>query len=237
METFIIHKAESRGHAQHGWLDSHHTFSFANYYDPERVHFGALRVLNDDIVEGGMGFGKHPHENMEIISIPLSGTLEHKDSMGSASRIHTGDVQVMSAGTGVFHSEYNPDRTQKVNFLQIWLLPNEQNVTPRYDQKSYDRSERINRFQQIVSPDYDKEGLSVHQDAWFSMISLTPGFETTYTVKKNTNGVYVFVMEGEVSINEKALNRRDGIGISGTDSISIRSGSGAELLVMDVPML
>lgn len=233
----IIHKASTRGHANHGWLDSHHSFSFAGYYNPERMNFGVLRVLNDDIVQGGMGFGAHPHDNMEIISIPLSGDLEHKDSMGNTTVIREGDVQILSAGTGMQHSEYNKNPQTKVNFLQIWVFPKTRDTQPRYDQKTFDVNGRLNKFQTIVAPGGADGGVSINQDAWLSMIRLEPGFETTYKVKKQGNGVYLFVLEGKVDVNAQLLDRRDAAGITGEESIRIKADSNAEILVLDIPML
>ncbi|UOQ74055.1 pirin family protein [Hymenobacter cellulosilyticus] len=235
MQT-VLHKAESRGHASHGWLNSYHTFSFAGYSNPSRVHFGVLRVLNDDTVAGGMGFGTHPHDNMEIISIPLSGDLEHKDNMGNHGIIRRGDVQVMSAGTGVAHSEKNHNKDQEVKFLQIWVFPNQRGVKPRYAQQSFRAEDRHNQFQQVISPSPDDAGVWIHQDAWFSLGDFDPGFSTEYQVKKAGNGVYAFVLEGDVTINGQKLNRRDGLGIWDTDSLSIQANSQAQLLLMDVPM-
>ena len=232
----VIHKAATRGHANHGWLNSYHTFSFAGYYDPARIHFGALRVLNDDTVAAGMGFGTHPHDNMEIISIPLSGDLKHKDSMGNETIIRNGDIQVMSAGTGISHSEMNANKDQEVKFLQIWVFPNKQNVTPRYDQITLDETKLKNHLQQVLSPDANDDGVWIHQNAWFSMGQLDKGFNTTYTLKNKTNGVYAFVIEGDVTINGQVLNKRDGLGISETDTISISADSNARLLLMEVPM-
>lgn len=232
----IIHKAASRGHANHGWLNSYHTFSFSGFYDPARIHFGALRVLNDDTVAAGMGFGTHPHDNMEIISIPLSGDLKHKDSMGNETIIRNGDIQVMSAGTGIAHSEMNANKDQEVKFLQIWVFPNKQNVTPRYDQITLDETKLKNHLQQVLSPDANDDGVWIHQNAWFSMGQLDKGFNTTYTLKNKTNGVYAFVIEGDVTINGQALNKRDGLGISETDTISISADSDTRLLLMEVPM-
>ena len=232
----IIHKAASRGHANHGWLNSYHTFSFAGYYDPARIHFGALRVLNDDTVAAGMGFGTHPHDNMEIISIALSGDLKHKDSMGNETVIKHGDIQVMSAGTGIAHSEMNANKDQEVKFLQIWVFPNKQNVTPRYDQITLDETKLKNHLQQVLSPDANDDGVWIHQNAWFSMGQLDKGFNTTYTLKNKTNGVYAFVIEGDVTINGQVLNKRDGLGISETDTISISADSDTRLLLMEVPM-
>ena len=232
----IIHKAETRGHANHGWLDTHHTFSFAHYYNPERVHFGMLRVLNDDIVAGGMGFGTHPHDNMEIISIPLSGDLEHKDSMGNTAVIRQHDVQIMSAGTGIYHSEYNKNKDKQVNFLQIWVFPKQRNITPRYDQRTFKPEDRQNKLQVVVSPEKDSEGVWINQDAWFHLGTLKQGFSTDYAINKNGNGVYAFVIDGDVTINGQKLNKRDGMGVWDTDKLSIAADSNAELLLMEVPM-
>ncbi|CAM3536200.1 pirin-like protein [Flavobacterium saliperosum S13] len=236
MENVILHKANTRGNANHGWLQSFHTFSFANYYNPERMNFGVLRVLNDDTVAAGMGFGTHPHQNMEIISIPLEGDLEHQDSMGNKTVIRNGDIQVMSAGTGVQHSEYNKNQDKEVKFLQIWVIPNKQNVAPRYDQITLNEAERHNKLQQILSPNADDAGVWIHQDAWFHLGKFDKDFTTEYTFKKQGNGLYVFVLNGDVTVNEQALNRRDGFGIWNTDKITIKANSEAEFLLMEVPM-
>ncbi len=232
----VLHKASTRGHANHGWLDSHHSFSFANYRNPERMNFGVLRVLNDDVVDGGKGFNTHPHDNMEIISIPLEGDLEHKDSMGNTTVIKQGDVQVMSAGTGIYHSEYNKNLDKQVKFLQIWMFPNAKNVTPRYDQITLSEDQLTNRFYQILSPSQDDEGVWVHQNAWFSLAKLESNYTDTYNVKQASNGVYAFVIEGKVSIEGQALGPRDGFGVWDTSSIEICAESDAKLLLMDVPM-
>ena len=232
----VLHKANTRGHANHGWLDSNHTFSFANYYNPERMNFGVLRVLNDDRVAGGKGFNTHPHDNMEIISIPLEGDLEHKDSMGNVAVIKKGDVQVMSAGTGIFHSEYNKNRDQEVRFLQIWLFPNKKDVQPRYDQISLLDYQEKNKLEQILSPNRDDAGVWIHQNAWFHMGDLDKGFSTEYNIKKSGNGVYAFVIEGNVTIEGQALNKRDGYGLWDVDKINIKADSNAKLLLMEVPM-
>lgn len=236
MSNTIFHKAETRGHANHGWLDSHHTFSFANYYNPERMHFGVLRVLNDDIVSGGNGFGRHPHDNMEIISIPLEGALEHQDSMGNVAVIKNGDIQVMSAGTGITHSEKNKNTTKDVKFLQIWLFPNKKNVTPRYDQLTLNAQDRKNKLQQILSPNRDDEGVWIHQDAWFHLGSLDQKNKQTYKIKKNGNGVYVFVLNGEITVETQKLGARDGFGIWDISEISIVANKNAEVLLMEIPM-
>src|SRR5690554_2486502 len=213
MKNTVIHKSETRGVANHGWLQSRHTFSFANYYNPERMNFGVLRVLNDDFVAPGMGFGSHPHNNMEIISIPLEGDLEHKDSMGNVAVIKNGDVQVMSAGIGVTHSEYNKNHDKPVKFLQIWLFPNRQNVEPRYDQITLNENDRHNTWQQIVSPNKDDAGTWIHQDAWFHLGTFDKDYLIDYSIKKTGNGLYAFVLKGDVTIDNNTLNERDGFGI------------------------
>lgn len=232
----VLHKAETRGHANHGWLDSHHTFSFANYYNPDRMHFGALRVLNDDEVAPGRGFGTHPHDNMEIISIPLEGDLEHKDSMGTTAVIKAGDIQVMSAGTGVYHSEYNKNSDRPVKFLQIWMFPNQRDVAPRYDQITLDPGQLTNRLQQILSPNPDDAGVWVHQNAWFHLGDLQAGREQTYTLRDPNNGLYVFVIKGDLTVGEQALHQRDGYGIWEIDAATIKTDSDARVLLMEVPM-
>lgn len=232
----VLHKAETRGHANHGWLDSYHTFSFAHYYDPARIHFGALRVLNDDRVEGGMGFGEHPHDNMEIISIPLSGDLEHKDSMGNKTVIRQNDVQIMSAGTGIRHSEYNKNKDQVVNFLQIWVFPKVKNIQPNYDQKTFSPEGRLNKFQEIVSPVKESEGVWINQDAWFHLGNLKKDFKTTYDLKWKGNGVYAFVIDGAITINGQALNKRDGLGVWDVEKLDIVADQDAEVLLMEIPM-
>ena len=236
MENIVLHKADTRGRADHGWLLSFHTFSFAGYYNPDRVHFGALRVLNDDTVEAGMGFGTHPHDNMEIISIPLEGDLEHRDSMGNISIIKNGDVQVMSAGTGIMHSEYNKNKDRKVRFLQIWIYPDRKNVTPRYDQISLDLEDRHNRLQQILSPDREDEGVWIYQKAWFHMARFDAGLKTGYDLRARGNGAYVFVLSGDITVNSQSLNSRDGLGLSNTEKLSIIADSDSEFLIMEVPM-
>lgn len=235
MNTFI-HKAETRGHANHGWLNSHHTFSFANYYDRERMNFGVLRVINDDTVAAGMGFGTHPHDNMEIVSIPLAGDLEHKDSMGNITVIKEGDVQVMSAGTGVTHSEYNKNKDKEVKFLQIWIFPNKKNVTPRYDQISLQDIRKENEFYQILSPNQDDQGVWIHQDAWFHLGNFTKGTTDEYNIKKEGNGLYAFILEGEVEINGEILSKRDGMGIWNTDTFELKATENARVLLIEVPM-
>lgn len=232
----VIHRAETRGHANHGWLNSHHSFSFANYHNPDRMNFGVLRVLNDDAVEAGKGFGTHPHDNMEIISIPLEGDLEHKDSMGNVAVIREGEVQVMSAGTGVYHSEYNRNKQKDVKFLQIWVFPNKKNVTPRYDQISIKNIEKINEFYQILSPNKEDQGVWINQDAWFSMAKFSKGHSAGYQIKKSGNGIYLFVLEGNIEINNEKLSARDGMGIWDTTGINVTANTDARLLLMEVPM-
>lgn len=236
MNNTIIHRATTRGHADHGWLNTHHTFSFAQYYNPERMNFGVLRVLNDDIVAEGKGFGTHPHDNMEIISIPLAGDLEHKDSMGNVQVIRENDVQVMSAGSGITHSEYNRNSDKQVNFLQIWVFPNKRNVKPRYDQLSFPKADRHNQLQQILSPNADDEGVWIHQDAWFYLGSFDSTFSSSYALKKPGNGIYLFVLEGSIQMGDTVLNRRDGMGVWDTPSIQFQSLEKTEILVMEVPM-
>jgi redox-sensitive bicupin YhaK (pirin superfamily) len=236
MENTILHKADTRGDANHGWLHSKHTFSFANYYNPERMHFGALRVLNDDSVEGGMGFGTHPHDNMEIISIPLEGDLEHRDSMNNIAVIKNGDIQVMSAGTGIQHSEYNKSKDNKVKFLQIWVFPNAKNVTPRYDQITLNGADRHNTFQQILSPNADDAGVWIHQNAWFHLAKFDKGTSKEYSIKSKGNGLYIFNLSGDIKVGEQVLNARDGYGIWDFEKLTISADSEAEFLLMEVPM-
>lgn len=237
-DNMVLHKAQTRGHANHGWLDTYHSFSFANYHNPERMHFGVLRVLNDDRVDAGKGFGTHPHDNMEIISIPLEGDLEHKDSMGNVAVIKKGDIQVMSAGTGIQHSEYNRNSDQFTKFLQIWVFPKKRNVTPRYDQITLNEADRHNNLQQILSPNADDAGVWINQDAWFSMGKFDDGFATTYTINKKGNGVYAFVLKGDITIDGVDLNERDGLGIWDVENLSITAKSqDAEVLLMEVPMV
>lgn len=237
MANIVLHKAETRGNANHGWLNSYHSFSFSSYYNPERMNFGALRVLNDDTVDAGMGFGKHPHDNMEIISIPLEGDLEHKDSMNNVAVIKNGDIQAMSAGTGIYHSEYNKDRTQRVKFLQIWVYPDKKNVEPRYDQITLNLEDRHNKLQQILSPYPDDAGVWIHQNAWFYLGRFDKGISSEYIFKAKGNGVYAFVLSGNIKINEQLLNARDGFGIWDTDRFTITADTDAEFLLMEVPMM
>lgn len=233
----IIHRSETRGHADHGWLDTHHTFSFAGYYDPDRVHFGALRVLNDDTVDAGMGFDTHPHDNMEIISIPLECDLEHRDSMGNVAIIRRGDIQVMSAGTGIQHSEYNRNSDRPVKFLQIWVFPAKKNVTPRYDQITLSENDRHNRLQQILSPSPDDEGVWIYQDAWFFLGRFDKSHSESYSLRNNGDGVYAFVISGSFNINGIKLEERDGLAVSDNETLNITAETdNAEILLMEVPM-
>jgi len=235
----IIYRASERGGADYGWLKANYSFSFANYYDPSKVNFGALRVLNDDIIEGGMGFGTHPHDNMEIISIPLKGGIKHKDSMSEKwISLDSGEVQVMSAGTGIQHSEMNDSKLDEVNLFQIWIMPNEQNVKPRYDQKNFEIEDRLNNLQVLVSSVDCKieDSLAIHQDALISRIDLEKGSNFEYTLKSENHGVYIMIINGAVKIENDVLNERDAIGISDSMTISINCNSNTELLFIEVPM-
>lgn len=231
----ILHNSDSRGHANHGWLDSHHTFSFANYYDPKRMNFGVLRVLNDDVVEGGRGFGTHPHSNMEIVSIPLSGALEHQDSTGRHKIIHTGEVQIMSAGTGIAHSEYNASKNAEVNFLQIWILPEKQNIEPRYEQKEFPLNETSNKLINVVGPD-NPDALWINQKAWFHLGRFEKGHTHSYKLHNEANGIYIFMIEGEMEVENNFLQKRDGIGITDKPEIALKPMSDCYYLLMEVLM-
>jgi redox-sensitive bicupin YhaK (pirin superfamily) len=232
----VFHSEASRGHANHGWLNAKHSFSFASWQNPERVHFGALRVLNDDIVAPSMGFGKHPHDNMEIITIPLKGALKHQDSMGNSSVIEAGEVQVMSAGTGVQHSEVNAKEDEAINLFQIWIFPNQQNVTPRYDQIRYAEESMRNHFLQVVSPNPDDAGTWIHQDAWIHLSQMETGTHLTYELKKSGKGVDILNIAGTYEIAEQTLNNRDAIGIWETESVTIHANKSGRLLLIEVPM-
>ncbi|HNP48092.1 MAG TPA: pirin family protein [Bacteroidia bacterium] len=232
----IFHPSNERGHANHGWLDAHHSFSFANWYDPSKVHFGLLRVLNDDIVAGGQGFGMHPHNDMEIITIILEGALEHRDNMGNGSVIRPGDVQVMSAGTGVFHSEFNPSKTDRTNLFQLWIFPKENGIAPRYDQKTFDVKDRENSIQTVASG-FKKNGeLYIHQDAALSLSKLDTGKSLHYAMNKSGNGAYVMVIDGKIKIGDQELSRRDALGISETPDFTMTALAPSELLIVEVPM-
>lgn len=236
MKHFILHKASSRGHADHGWLNAYHSFSFASWYNPERIQFGMLRVLNDDTVAAGMGFGNHPHDNMEIITIPLEGDLAHKDSMGNSSTIKTGDVQVMSAGTGIQHSEFNPNADLQTKLFQIWLFPKYRNVEPRYQQITLDIAKQKNNFAQILSPNEDDEGVWIHQDAWFYLSDFDKDFSKKLGLKKEDNGFYIMNIEGEIEVNGEKLEKRDAIGIWETNELEIKANSDSRFLIMEIPM-
>lgn len=235
--NITIHKADSRGHADHGWLNTSHSFSFAGWYDPDKTNFGLLRVLNDDRVAGGKGFGTHPHDNMEIVSIPLKGALEHKDSMDTVGVIGENDVQAMSAGTGILHSEYNHHADKPVHFLQIWIFPKVRNIRPRYDEMNFDPALRQNKLQRLVSPLEDgTPSVKINQDAYISRVSLDDGKAVDYKVNKVGNGVYVFVLEGEAAIEGHSLSRRDAAGIEGADAFAVKAETAADVLFIEVPM-
>ena len=236
MKNTVLHKANTRGHADHGWLNAYHSFSFASWYNPDRVQFGLLRVLNDDTVAAGMGFGTHPHDNMEIITIPLEGDLAHKDSMGNTEVIKTGDVQVMSAGTGIQHSEFNPNADQHTKLFQIWVFPKYRNVTPRYQQITLDVTEQKNNFAQILSPSADDAGVWIYQDAWFYLADFDKGFSKTYSINKEGNGMYVFVISGTITVDGQELETRDGLGIWNFNELEFVATSDAKFLLMEIPM-
>lgn len=234
----VLHRNETRGKANFGWLDSKHTFSFGHYYDPDRIQFGALRVLNDDRVLPAQGFGTHPHKNMEIVSIPLSGALRHEDSEGNKAVIRAGEVQAMSAGTGIRHSEYNDSETEDVRFLQIWILPLEQDIAPRYDQKAFLKAERKNQFQQVVGPLNDSENLvRINQHAYFSLADIDAGQTVTYKAHQPGHGIYIFVLEGDAQVDDQQLLTRDALGVTGQTSVSVRANGETEVLVIEVPMI
>ena len=232
----VFHKASERGHADHGWLNAHHSFSFASYYNPEKMHFGLLRVLNDDIVAPGMGFGTHPHDNMEIVTIPLKGTLEHKDSMGNTGVIRPHEIQAMSAGSGITHSEYNHSKTEEINLLQIWVFPKEHNIKPRYDQLVFTDESKNGKFKTIVAPVKSGDVMWINQDAYFSLGKFKAGSSVNYKIQNKGNGAYVFIIEGEIKIENNTLEKRDALGIWETDNFKIDITKDAEVLVIDVPM-
>ncbi len=232
----IIHKADTRGYANHIWLEARHTFSFASYYDPQRTHFGKLRVLNDDIIAPKMGFGTHPHDNMEIVTIPLRGALEHKDSMGNSSVIRQGEVQIMSAGTGILHSEFNHSPDEEINLLQIWVFPKEREIEPRYDQKVFDPSNRVNKFQTVVSAKQeDKDAVWINQDAYFSLGNFDSGLKSKYEIQHEGNGAYLFVIDGKVEVDGEILEKRDGIELTEIDSLEFKNLDKSEILIIEVP--
>src|ERR1035437_7456548 len=232
----VFHKSSERGHADHGWLNARHSFSFASYHDPQKVHFGLLRVLNDDIIAPGMGFGSHPHDNMEIITIPLKGALEHRDSMGNIGVIHPNEIQSMSAGSGLMHSEYNHSKTEEVNLLQIWVFPKEKNIEPRYEQRVFSEKEKDGTLKTIVSPIKSADVMWINQDAYFSIGKFKAGTSLDYTIQHKGNGAYVFMIEGESIIEKQNLSKRDAIGIWETTNFSMEVKSNSEILIIEVPM-
>ena len=232
----VFHSAESRGHANHGWLDANYSFSFASYFNPKRMNFGALRVLNDDTISPGKGFGSHPHDNMEIITIPLKGDLEHKDSMGNIGAINEGEIQVMSAGTGVYHSEYNKNSNEFINLLQLWVIPKKQDVKPRYGQISIRGLKKKNSFYQVLSPYPQDDGMWIHQDAWFHLGDFEELTSIDYVLKQKGNGVYVFIIKGVFKVANENLRKRDALGIWNTNKISFEAQSKSQVLLVEVPM-
>jgi redox-sensitive bicupin YhaK (pirin superfamily) len=231
-----LHKADSRGYVDHGWLKTYHTFSFASYYEPSRVRFGLLRVLNDDIIEGGMGFGTHPHDNMEIVTIPLEGILAHKDNMGTKQTLKPDEIQIMSAGSGLTHSEFNNSETERINLLQIWVFPKERDIEPRYDQKTFDSGERKNKFQTVVSPEKENGAMRINQNAYFSLADLDKGKELDYKIKHKGNGAYVFVINGSIKTAGETLDKRDAVGVEDIENIKITALENSKILLIDVPM-
>jgi len=232
----VIHRADVRGEADMGWLKAKYSFSFSNHHDPNRIQFGLLRVLNDDRIAPAMGFGMHPHDNMEIVTIPLKGAVRHRDNMGNEGIVKAGEIQIMSAGKGIVHSEHNASATEELNLFQIWLFPKERNITPHYDQRAFTLQERYGKFQLLVSPNKEEGTLWINQDAWFSMGHFADKAETNYTIKRNGNGVYLMVIEGEIEVGGETLGKRDAIGIYDTTDITIKANKDTELLVIDVPM-
>ena len=231
-----FHPSGERGHANHGWLNAHHSFSFASWYDPRKTHFGALRVLNDDEIAAGMGFGTHPHDNMEIVTIPLSGAIAHKDSMGNNGIIKSGDVQIMSAGTGVQHSEFNASKTEALNLLQIWVFAKKRNIQPRYEQKTFKPEENINAFTLLVSPSKEDESVWINQDAFFSYGIFDENKTVDYKIKHEGNGAFVFVVDGKATVADKLLQKRDAIGVSETENFIIQTELPSRILIVEVPM-
>ena len=232
----VFFSADTRGHADHGWLNANYSFSFGNYFNRDRMNFGALRVLNDDTISPGKGFGYHPHENMEIITIPLKGDLEHKDSMGNLGIINEGEIQVMSAGSGIFHSEFNKNSDKSINLLQLWVLPKKQNVEPRYDQCSIEGLRKPNSFYMVLSPHPEDNVMWIHQDAWFHLGDFDKVTSIDYELKREGNGVYIFVIEGSFSVSNEKLNKRDALGVWNTDIISFKAQPNSRVLLVEVPM-
>ncbi|WP_017256724.1 pirin family protein [Pedobacter arcticus] len=232
----IFHPAKERGFNSLGWLKSHHSFSFGQYSDPKKMNFGLLRVLNDDHVEQSMGFGAHGHKNMEIISIPLHGALRHKDSTGRDEIIKSGDVQIMSAGSGIQHSEYNASKEEPVDFLQIWVFPKAEDIEPRYEQKSFSDKDKVNKFLTVVSPNEDDGAIFINQDAWFSLSHINTGVALDYKLRSKENGVYVFVIDGSIEISNQTLEKRDALGVYDTENFAIKASTDAKVLLIEVPM-
>ncbi len=235
MKNFVLHKAHTRGYADLGWLQSFYSFSFADYYNPERMHFGVLRVLNDDTIKAETGFDLHPHRDMEIITILLEGILEHKDNLGT-TLIHKEDIQAISAGSGIWHSAYNKNKDKPLHLLQIWVMPNKKGVTPRNNLITLKKEDRKNNLQQILSPNANDNGLWIHQNSWFFMGDLEKGKSVEYTMKSPENGLYVFIINGDLLINEQELNKRDGYGIWNISAIKLEAIHNSEVLLMEVPM-
>lgn len=233
----IFHKADSRGHANHGWLETYHSFSFSSYFNPKRMNFGALRVLNDDVVTGGMGFGSHPHRDMEIITIPLEGALKHGDNMGNSGILKKGQIQVMSAGTGIVHSEMNADSKNPVKFLQIWITPRELGVTPRYQELTIENNQKENILIPLITPKPEENTLWIHQNAWIFMGDFKSAETVDYQFQCKSSGVYIFLIKGQLKIGETILNDRDGIGILETESVEIKTEKDAEFILLEVPMI
>ena len=231
-----FHASGTRGEANHGWLNAKHSFSFAQFFNPERIQFGALRVLNDDVIAPAMGFGTHPHNNMEIITIPLEGALEHKDSMDNIGVVAADEIQVMSAGTGVTHSEYNKNKDQPLNLLQLWVLPNKQNVTPRYDQKNITSLKKTNALYPIITPNPESDSMWIHQDAWFHLGDFDQKTTVPYSLHKKGNGVYAFMIEGAASIEGESLGKRDALGLWETESFLITAKENSRILLIEIPM-
>ena len=232
----VFFSADTRGHADHGWLNANYSFSFGNYFNRDRMNFGALRVLNDDTISPGKGFGYHPHENMEIITIPLKGDLEHKDSMGNLGIINEGEIQVMSAGSGIFHSEFNKNSDKSINLLQLWILPKRENVEPRYDQCSIQGLRKLNSFYMVLSPHPEDNVMWIHQDAWFHLGDFDKVTSIDYELKRKGNGVYIFVIEGNFNVSNQKLNKRDALGVWDTDVISFKAQPNSRVLLVEVPM-
>jgi redox-sensitive bicupin YhaK (pirin superfamily) len=237
MAKFLYFPADERGHANHDWLDTYHSFSFANYHNPDKMGFGTLRVFNDDLIQPAMGFGTHSHMNMEIITIPLVGQLEHRDNLGHAQIINSNEVQVMSAGTGIFHSEHNPSEDVSVSLLQLWIIPRSNDLDPRYGLQEFDDSQRLNKFQQVVGPDKKLLKTWINQDAWLYLANVTNGNALVYSLNKpKKNGVFLFVIDGSISVESINLSKRDAIGISDAQSVNIVATENANILVVEIPM-